>query len=320
MVHKANISSLLYCLLPPPLSSINLLPLCHKISQQNIVVKYLISSLYVVSTANVSKFVTSWYWYWSVKDTSDVRKKAWNTWVYAKVFVYVCGFCWEYTGAVSNILKNYILFFLFIWWCKNTEQWLKCSFSFLAEFQVHRWLSRFILCFEEVPHGEHPRSCWWFFCILSFTSSTTAAHFPVGFMEEVILVISLPKASFLLLPILSPQRAFIKVMQAHVISMFVWIHACMHIRGTFTSDKCCNKQNFSHRSVFLKRQINEVIATTEIFFFHFEENACRYDSFLLGSNQYVWICHVVKTEGNEKIKSMKLCQHIQQPDILRKGY
>lgn len=178
-------------------------------------------------------------------------------------------------------------------------------FLFPGWVQVHRWISRLILSVEEVPHGEHPCSCCWLFCILSFTSSTTAAHFPVGFMEKVILAISLPKPSFLLLPILSPQKAFIKVMQAHMISMFVWIHACMHIHGTFTFDKCSNKQNFSHMSA-LKKQINGVITIMEIFFLHLGGNTCRYDSILLSSNQCKWICHEMKTEGNEQIKSMKL--------------
>lgn len=178
-------------------------------------------------------------------------------------------------------------------------------FLFPGWVQVHRWISRLILSVEEVPHGEHPCSCCWLFCILSFTSSTTAAHFPVGFMEKVILAISLPKPSFLLLPILSPQKAFIKVMQAHMISMFVWIHACMHIHGTFTFDKCSNKQNFSHMSA-LRKQINGVITIMEIFFLHLGGNTCRYDSILLSSNQYKWICHEMKTEGNEQIKSMKL--------------
>ena len=140
-------------------------------------------------------------------------------------------------------------------------------FLFSGWVQVHKWISRLILSFEEVPHGEHPCSCWWLFCILSFTSSTTADHFPLGFMEKVILVISLPKPPFLLLPILSPQKAFIKVMQAHVISMFVWIHACMHIHVTFTFDKCSSKHNFSSMSA-LKKKIIGVITIMEIFFLH----------------------------------------------------
>lgn len=140
---------------------------------------------------------------------------------------------------------------------------LKCSF-FPGWVQVHRWRSMLILSFE-VSHGEHPCSCWWLLCILSFTSSTTAAHFPAGFIEKDILVISLPKDSFFPLPFLSPQKAFIKVRQAHVISMFVWIHACMHIHGTFTFDNCSKNQNFSRMSA-LKR-INVVKTNKKVFLY-----------------------------------------------------
>lgn len=190
-------------------------------------------------------------------------------------------------------------------------------FLFPGWVQGHRWISRFVLSSEELSHGEHPRSCWWLFCILSFSSSTTAAHFPVGFTEKVILAIYLPKPSFLL-PIPSPQKSFIKVMQAHVISMFVWTHACMHIHGTFTFDKCSNKQNFSHMSAL--KQINRVINIMEIFFLHLGENTCRYNNILLGNNQYKLIYHVTKTEGHGQIKSMKLHHYIDKLGILRRNY
>lgn len=137
-------------------------------------------------------------------------------------------------------------------------------FHFPGWLQPHRWINRLILSFDEVPHGEHPCSLWWLFCILSFTSFITAAHFPVGFMEKVILAVSLPKPSFPLLPILSPQKAFIKVTQTHDTSMFVWIHACMHIHGTFTFDKYSSKQNFSHMGAL--KQINMIITIMEIVF------------------------------------------------------
>lgn len=145
--------------------------------------------------------------------------------------------------------------------------------------QVHRKISTLILRFE-VSHGEHPHSCRWLFCILSFTSSTTAAHFPAGFMEKDILVISLPKHFFFPLPVLSPQKAFIKVMQAHVLSMFVWIHPCMHIHVTFTFDKCSNKQNFSHMSALKK--INVIITIKEVFFLHLGRNIYCYKSVFAG--------------------------------------
>lgn len=138
-----------------------------------------------------------------------------------------------------------------------------------------------------------------------------SCSFSCRFMEKVILAISLPKASFLLLPILSPQRSFIKVMKAHVISMFVWIHACMRIHDTFTFDKCFNKQNFSPISAFKKANKWGHCYHKNIFFLHLEENARRYGGILLGNNQYLWIYHVMKTEGNEQTMSI---------NILRSGY
>lgn len=152
-------------------------------------------------------------------------------------------------------------------------------FLFPGWVQAHGQISMLILSFQ-VSRGEHPCSCWWLFCILSFTSSTTAAHFPAGFMEKDILAISLPKHSFFPLPVLSPQKAFIKVIQAHVISMFVWIHACMHIHGTFTFDNCSSKQNFSHMSALKK--INGVITIKDVFFLYLGRNIYSYESVFAG--------------------------------------
>lgn len=92
----------------------------------------------------------------------------------------------------------------------------------------------------------------------------------------------------------------------------------MHIHGTFTFDKCSNKQNFSHMSAL--KQINRVITIMEIFFLHLGGNICRYDGILLGNNQYKLIYRVMKTEGHGQIKSMKLYHYIDQPDILRRNY
>lgn len=155
----------------------------------------------------------------------------------------------------------------------------------------------------EVSRGEHPCSCWWLFCILSFTSSTTAAHFPADVVEKHIIVVSLPKHSFFPLPALSPQKAFIKVMQAHVIPMFVWIHASMHIHGTFTSDNCSNKQNFSHMSALKK--INVVVTNKEVFFLYLGRNIYSYEIVFAGQQlaQRNLSC---SDDWRQWVKSMKL--------------
>lgn len=152
--------------------------------------------LHTISLPSTSSVLCMWpvqstllLWYSNIGNGSQRhfwckknRKKPWASWVYAEVFVHVYGFCWTSVGVVSSILKSYNFFCPFILWHKNREQGLNAlSLS---------WLSSGTQMNKQVDPQFWRSTTWWtsvfmmMFCILSFASSTTAAHFPVGFIES----------------------------------------------------------------------------------------------------------------------------------------